>query len=149
MCRFEIFYVAWWGLLYSLWKISWGYVIAARLCEHSNLIRFGKRAAKKLQHGYRYGDILMWYDIIATYEWFFCYNLHELCSSNRLLDLSSIYFWSTTLFKYQTWMSSYPIACYADMQRVVPADSGVGTSSYWVLPSNKAIWIFSIFRDRA
>ena len=46
-------------------------------------------------------------------------------------------------------MSSYPIPCYADMQRAVPADSGAGTRSYWVMPSNTTIWNFSIFRDRA
>ena len=70
MYRFENSHVARWGLLHLLWKISWVYVIAARLCEHSNLVRFEKRAAKTLQHGYRYGDILMLYDIIATYEGF-------------------------------------------------------------------------------
>ena len=91
MYRFEIFHAGRWGLLHSLWKISWVYVIAARLCEHSNLVMFEKRAAKTLQHGYRYGDILMLYDIITTYEWFFCYNWHKLCSSNKLLDFSSIY----------------------------------------------------------
>ena len=91
MYRFEIFHAARWGLLHSLWKISWVYVIAERLCEHSNLVMFEKRAAKTLQHGYRYGDILMLYDIITTYEWFFCYNWHKLCSSNKLLDFSSIY----------------------------------------------------------
>ena len=73
MYRFEFFYVAWWGLLHSLWKIPWAYVIAALLCEHSNLVRIKKRVAKTLQHGYRYGDILMLYDIITTYEWFFCH----------------------------------------------------------------------------
>ena len=73
------------------------YVIAARLCEHSNLVMFEKRAAKTLQHGYRYGDILMLYDTITTSEWFFCYNWHEICSSNKLLDFSSIYYF---LFKY-------------------------------------------------
>ena len=46
-------------------------------------------------------------------------------------------------------MSSYPIPCYADMQRAVPADSGAGTGLYWAMPSNTAIWNFSIFRDRA
>ena len=45
-------------------------------------------------------------------------------------------------------MSSYPIPCYADMQRAVPAGSGAETSSYWVMPSNTAIWSFSIFRDK-
>ena len=64
MYRFEIFPVAWWGLLHSLWKISWVYLRAARLCEHSNLVMFEKRAAKTLQHGYRYGDILILSDII-------------------------------------------------------------------------------------
>ena len=74
MYRFEIFHVAWWGLLHPLWKIPWVYVIAARLCEHSNLVRFEKRVAKTLQHGYRYGDIFILYDIITTYEWFVCHN---------------------------------------------------------------------------
>ena len=45
-------------------------------------------------------------------------------------------------------MSSYPIPCYADVQRAVPAGLGAGTSSYWVMPSNTAIWSFSIFRDK-
>ena len=71
MYRFEIFPVAW-GLLHSLRKISWVYGMAVRLCEHSNLVRFEKRAAKTLQHGYRYGDIFVLYDVITTYEWFFC-----------------------------------------------------------------------------
>ena len=92
MYRFEIFHVEWWGLLHSLWKISWMYAITVRLCEHSNLVRFEKRAAKTLQHGYRYGDILMLYDIITTYEWFFCFDWHELCSSNKLLDFPSIHY---------------------------------------------------------
>ena len=83
MYRFEIFHVAWWGLVHSLWKISWVYVVAARLCEHSNSVRFEKRVAKTLQHGYRHGDIIMLYDIITTYEWFFCHNWHELCSGNK------------------------------------------------------------------
>ena len=65
MYRFEIFHVAWWGLLHSLWKISGVYVMAARLCEHSNLVRFEKRAAKTLQYGYRY--------VRTTREWvIFC-----------------------------------------------------------------------------
>ena len=38
-----------------------------RLSEHSKLIRFEKPAAKTLQHGRGYGDILMLYDI-NTYE---------------------------------------------------------------------------------
>ena len=83
MYSFEIFHVASWGLLHSLWKLSWVYIIAACLCEHSNLVRFEKRVAKTLQHGCRYGDIFMLYDIITTYEWFFCHNWHELCSGNK------------------------------------------------------------------
>ena len=67
MYRFGIFHVAWWGLLHWLWKISWVYVIAARLCEHSNLARFEKCVGKTLQHGYIYGDILMLNDVIITY----------------------------------------------------------------------------------
>ena len=84
MYRFEIFRVAWWGLLQLLWKISWVYVTASRLCEHSNLVRFEKCAVETPQHGLRYGTILMLYDIINTYEWFFCYNWHQFCSSNKL-----------------------------------------------------------------
>ena len=76
--------------LHLFCKISWLYVIASRLCEYSNLIRFEKRAAKPLQHGHRYGDILMLYKIINTYEWFFCYNWDELCSSSKFLESSSI-----------------------------------------------------------
>ena len=34
------------------------------------------------------------------------------------------------------------------MQREVPGDPGVGTSSYWVMPSNTATKICTIFRDR-
>ena len=71
MYRFDNFHVAWWGLLHSLWKISWVDVIATRLCKRSNLVRFEKCVAKTLQHGYRYGDIIMLHDIITTYEWFF------------------------------------------------------------------------------
>ena len=150
MYRSEIFHVAWWGLLHSLWKISWVYVIASRLCEHSNLVRFEKRAAKTLQHVYRYGDIGTLYDIITTYGWFFCYNWHELCANYKLLDcLAYIIYWSKTLFKYQTRMSSYPIPFYADMQRAVPWNSAAGTSSYRIMPSNTAIWNISIFRDTA
>ena len=62
MYRFDNFRVAWWGRLHSLWKISWVYVTASRLCEHSNLVRFEKRAAKASQLGFRYGNILMLYD---------------------------------------------------------------------------------------
>ena len=34
------------------------------------------------------------------------------------------------------------------MQREVPGDRGAGTSSYWVMPSNTATKISTIFRDR-
>ena len=34
------------------------------------------------------------------------------------------------------------------MQREVPGDPGAGTSSYWVMPSNAATKISTIFRDR-
>ena len=91
MYGFEIFHAAWWSFLRSFWKISWVHVIAVRLCAHPNLVMFKKRAAKTLQHGYRYGDIPMLYDTITTYEWFFCYNWHKLCSGNKLLDFSSRY----------------------------------------------------------
>ena len=115
MYRFEIFHIAWWSLLLSLWKISWVYVIASRLCEHSNLVRSEKRAAKTLQHVYRYGDILMLYDIITAYEWFFCYNWHKLCSNNKLVDFSSTYYF---LVKYAIWISNmnehlpHPLLCW-------------------------------------
>ena len=91
MYRSEIFCVAWWGLLHLLWKILWVYVIAPRRCEHSTLVRFEKRVAKSLPQGYRYGDSLMLYDIINTYEWFFCYNWHKLYSSSKFSDFSNIY----------------------------------------------------------
>ena len=101
------------------------------------------------QHEHRYGNILMLYDTINTYKCFFCYNWHELCSSNKLLDFSIICcFLVKYAIKYQTWMSSYPTPCYADMQRAVPSDSGAATSSYWVMPSYTAISNFSIFWGR-
>ena len=34
------------------------------------------------------------------------------------------------------------------MQREVPGDPGAATSSYWVMPSNTATKISTIFRDR-
>ena len=43
MYRFENVLVTLWGLLLLLWKISWVCLIAARLCEHSSLVRFEKR----------------------------------------------------------------------------------------------------------
>ena len=49
-----------------------------------------------------YGNILM-NDTLYAYEWFFFYNWHELTFPSNTV------FWSNTLFKYQTWMSSYPI----------------------------------------
>ena len=150
MYRFEICRVAWWGLLHLLWKISWVYVIASRLCEHSNVVKFEKRAAKTPQHGHRYGNIIILYDTINTYEYRFCYNWHELCSSNKLLDFSITYcFLVKYAIKYQASMSSYLTPCYADIQRAVPSDPGAGTSSYWVMPSYTAISHFSIFWGRA
>ena len=83
MYRFEIFRVSRWGLLYLFLKISLVYVIASGLCEHSNLVRFEKRAAETPQHGHRYGNILMLYGIINTYGWLSCYEWHELCFSNK------------------------------------------------------------------
>ena len=122
MYRFEILHVAWWGLLDSLWKISWVYLITARLCEHSNLVRFEKHAPKTPQHGYRYGDILMLYDNINTYGWFSSYNWHEICSSNKLFDFSSIFYF----------LVNYPIQI-SNMNELLPhpllcwyATSGAG-----------------------
>ena len=149
MSRFEIFPVAWCGLLHLLCKISWVYVIASCLCEHSNVVNFEKRAAKTPQHGHRYGNILMLYDTITTHRCFFCYNWHELCSSNKLLYFSIMHcFLVKYAIKYQPWMSSYPTSCYADMQRAAPSDSGARTSSYWVMPSYTAISNFSKFWGR-
>ena len=147
MYRFEIFRVAWWGLLHWMWKMSWVYVIVSRLCKHSNVIKFEKRAAKTPQHGHRYGNILRLYDTINTYKCcFFCYNWHELCSSSQSSDFSIICsFMVKCAIKYQTWMSSYPTPCYADIQRAVLSDSGAGTSLYWVMHSFSAISIVSIF----
>ena len=54
-------------------------------------IRLEKRVAKTLQHGKSYGDILMLYDMISTYELFSCYSWHDLCNSNKLLGFSYIY----------------------------------------------------------
>ena len=79
------------GLCQSIEINNNKHVIGSRLCERSKLARFEKRAAKTPQRGLRYGKILMLCDIINTYEWFFYYNWHELCSSNKLLDFSSIY----------------------------------------------------------
>ena len=114
--RFEIFDVAWQGLLHLLWKISCVYVIAARLCEHLNLVKFEKRAAKTLQHGYGCGNnILILYDIIITYGGFFCYSWHEWRSCSKLLDFSSIYYF---LVKYAFWISNmnellpHPLLCW-------------------------------------
>ena len=136
--------------LHLLWKISWVYVIESRLCEHSNVVKFEKRAAKTPQHGHRYGNIFMLYDTINTYKCFFCYNWHELCSSNKLLNFSIICcFLVKYAINYQTWMSSYPTTCYADLKWAVPSDSGAETSSYWVMPSYTAISNFSIFWGRA
>ena len=70
MVSFAIFRVSWWGRLHLLCKISRVYVTASRLCEHSNLVRFDKRASKTPQHGLRYGNILMLCDIVNTYQWF-------------------------------------------------------------------------------
>ena len=102
MYRFEIFRVAWWGVLHSLRKISWMYIITSCPCEHSNLVRFEKCSAKTPQDRHWYGNILM-NDTLNTYEWFFFYSWHELTFPSNTV------FWSNTLLKYQTWMSSYPI----------------------------------------
>ena len=115
MYRFEIFRVAWWGLLQLLWKISWEYVTESRLCEHSNSVRFEKRTVGTPQHGLRYGNILMLNNIINTNEWFFCYNWHEFCSSNKLSGSSIVYCF---LVKYAIWISNmkellpHPLLCW-------------------------------------
>ena len=101
--RFDIFHVAWQGILHLLWKISLVYVIASRLCEHSNLVRFEKRAAKTLQHGHRYGDILILYAIRILMNDFFCYKWHKICSCSKSLDISGIYYF---LVKYAIQISN-------------------------------------------
>ena len=76
-------------------------------------------------------------------------NRHELYSCSKLLCFSSIhFFWPNTVSKYQTWTNSYLIPSNAQMQPEVPGDPGAGTSSYWVMPSNTATKISTIFRDR-
>ena len=148
--RFEILHVTLWGILHLLRKISWVYLTAARLCEHSSLVMFENRSAKTLQHWHRYGDIIMLCDIKTTYEWYFWYNWHELCSSNKLFDFSRLYyFWA----KCAIWISNmnellpHPLLCWYATSGVT-ADSGAGTSSFWVMPSNEAIWNFLLFRGR-
>ena len=42
------------------------YGIPSRLCEHSKLVRFEKCAAKTLQHGQIYGDIIMLHNMTNT-----------------------------------------------------------------------------------
>ena len=78
-------------------------------------------------------------------------NRHELYFCSKLLCFSSIhcfFFLPNTVSKYQTWTNSYLIPSNAYMQREVPGDPGAGTSSYWVMPSNTATKISTIFRDR-
>ena len=139
---FEIFLVAWRDLLHLSWKTSWVYVTASCLCEHSNSVRFEKRAAKMPQHGLRYGNM------INTYEWFFCFSWHEFCSCNKLSDFSFIYCF---LVKYAIYISNmnkllphYFLCWYATSSA---GELRAGTSSYWVMPSNTAISNFSIFLD--
>ena len=60
----------------------------------------------------------------------------------------TLYFWPNTVSKYQTWTNSYLFPSNAEMQRELPGDPGAGTSSYWVMPSNTATKISTIFRDR-
>ena len=60
----------------------------------------------------------------------------------------TLFFWPNTVSKYQTWRNSYLIPSKAYMQREVPGDPGAGTSSYWVMPSNTATKISTIFRNR-
>ena len=86
----NFFHIGRWGLLHLLWKISWVYLIVSCLCEHSNLVRVEKRAAKTLQHEHRYIDIPPLYDIINIYDWCFYYNWHKLYSIDKFLDFSSI-----------------------------------------------------------
>ena len=118
MCRFKIFHVALWGIFHLLWRISWVCLIAPRLCEHSNLVRFEKRAAKTLQHGHRYGDILMLCDIKTDFS--AITDTNYVLVTNHLTFPAYIIFWSNTLFEYQTRMGSFPIPCYADLLWAVP-----------------------------
>ena len=90
------------------------------------------------------GDVFMLYGMIYTYEWFFCYNWHELYPSNKLLFFHAyIVFWWNTLFKYQTRneLIHHPLWRWC-------VERGAAASSYEVMPSSTAIWIFSIFRSR-
>ena len=115
------------------------------LGEHPKLTRFEKHAVKTLQHGQRYGDIFLFYEMMNAFEWCFCYSWRES------LYFCSIYcfLWWNTLFKYQTWTNSYRIPWNDYMQREVPGEPGAGTSSYWVIPSNTTIKFFTKFGDKS
>ena len=109
------------------------------------LVSFGK-CHVKTPHGHRYGDILALYDMPKYFS--------AVIDTNFVLTRQytvSAYNFSCRIcyLDIKPWMSSYPILCNTDMQRVVSGDSGTGTSSYWVMPSNTAIWISLLFRDRA
>ena len=68
-----------------------------------NISKVWKSRCHNVSTRARYGDILMLYDMINTYGWFFCYNWHELRSSYKSVDISSMYcFWPITTM----WVSS-------------------------------------------
>ena len=127
------------------------YDIPPRLGEHPNLVRFEKRAVKTLQHGQIYGDVFLFHEMTNTDEWW-----SALIDTNYIFVANYyafpvyivFFFLPNTVSKYQTWTNSYLIPSNASMQQEVPGDPGAGTSSYWVMPSNTATKISTIFRDR-
>ena len=115
-----------------------------RLDEHSKVARFEKGRANTLQHGLGYGDSLMLYDMINTYEWVFRYNWHELCSSTKLLYFFDRYCF---LVQFTTWISNHkraltpPLWCWYTESRA--GNSQGESSAHFAIPSNTAIWISS------
>ena len=109
--------------------------------------KFGKVRNIRCQYSAtwkKYGDVFMLYGMIYTYEWFCCYNWHKLYPSNKLLYFSGIY----------CFLLKYTIQILNEERALTPppwcwcVEWGAGASSYEVMPSSTAIWIFSIFRKR-
>ena len=57
--------------IFEIWHLAWLvlYQLPSRLGEHSVLVRFEKRVAEMLQHGQKYGVIVLLYGMKNTYEW--------------------------------------------------------------------------------
>ena len=127
------------------------YDIPPGLGEHPNLVRFEKRAVKTLQHGQIYGDVFLFHEMTNTYEWWSAIiDTNYIFVANYYAFPVYIGFFGQIRYlniRHERTLTSSPLKLICS-ERCRETQEREPAHTAWVMPSNTATKISTIFRDR-